>query len=78
MSGLNRGRYTVQVDGPWRLYARICPPGWEMVGTIQRGLEIGALGKSPAGIYAQINAGDVRSLDQRKVGAAIQSSNAPA
>lgn len=42
-----------------------------MLGTIQRGMEIGALGISPAGIYAQINAGAVRSIDQRKVAAAI-------
>ena len=43
-----------------------------MIGTIQRGVEIGALGLSPAGIYAQVNASVVRSLDQRKVVAALQ------
>lgn len=67
MAGLNRGRYTIVIDGPWRLYTRICPPGWTMVGTIQRGFEIGALALLPVGIYAQINAGVVRSLDHRKV-----------
>lgn len=67
MTGLNRGRYTVIIDGPWRLYTNICPPGWTMIGTIQRDLEIGALGLSPAGVYAQINAGAILSLDQRKV-----------
>lgn len=71
MTGLNRGRYTIQINGPWRLYTGICPTGWQMLGTVQRGPEIGALGKSPAGIYAQINAGEVRSLDQRKVCAAL-------
>ena len=71
MASPNRGRYTVQIDGPWRLYTRICPAGWQMVGTIQRGSEIGALAISPAGIYAQLNAGVVRTLEQNKIIAAL-------
>lgn len=71
MTGLNRGRYTAQINGPWRLYTRICPSGWKMIGTIQRGVYIGALAISPEGIYAQINAGVVRALDQRKIVAAV-------
>jgi hypothetical protein len=71
MTGLNRGRYTVQIDGPWRLYTRICPTGWEMLGTIQRGMEIGALAKSPVGVYAQINASAIRTLDQSKIKAIL-------
>ena len=71
MTGINRGRYIAQVDGPWRLYTSVCPVGWQMIGTIQRGLEIGALGLSPVGVYAQINAGAIKALDQRKVKAAL-------
>jgi hypothetical protein len=71
MPGLNRGRYTVQMGGPWRLYTNTTLPGWQMLGTIQRGMDIGALALSPAGIYAQVNAGAVRSLDQRKTLAAL-------
>jgi len=71
MTGINRGRYTAQINGPWRLYTRGCPAGWKMIGTIQRAMEIGALALSPVGVYAQINAGAVRALDQRKVIAAI-------
>lgn len=67
MAGLNRGRYTVTIGGPWRLYTNSIPPGWTMLGTIQRGMEIGALALSPAGIYAQLNAGAIRPLDQRKI-----------
>ena len=70
MTHSNRGRLAVDTNGNWRLYTHPLP-GWEMLGTVQRGLEIGALGKSPAGIFAQINAGSVRSLDQRKIQAAI-------
>lgn len=72
MTSLNRGRYTVQMGGPWRIYTNTCPPGWAMLGTIQRGMEIGALGLSQSGIYAQINAGSVKSLDQRKIVAALE------
>lgn len=71
MAGINRGRYTIVINGPWRLYTNIQPRGWAMVGTIQRDMEVGALGLSPAGLYAQINAGSVKSLDQRKVLASL-------
>ena len=71
MTGLNRGRYTVVKGGPWRLYTHQLR-GWQMLGTIQRDMEIGALALSPAGIYAQINAGAVLTLDQRKIKAALE------
>lgn len=70
MTHINRGRLIVIIGGNWRIYTR-CPPGWEMVGTVQLGMEIGALGKSPIGLYAQINAGAIRSLPQNKVIAAL-------
>ena len=70
MGNSNRGRLTVLLGGPWRLYSHPLA-GWEMIGTVQRGMEIGALGLSHAGLYAQINAGAVRSLDQRKIAAAL-------
>lgn len=70
MTGINRGRYTIIANGPWRLYTHQ-PKGWEMVGTIQRQMEIGALALSPAGVYAQINAGSIKSLDKRKVLASL-------
>lgn len=66
----NRARLIITPGGPWRLYTHPLP-GWEMLGTVQRGLEIGALARSPSGILAQVNAGAIRSLDQRKVRAAM-------
>ncbi len=73
MGGLARGRVTVVTDGPWRLYQRHVPVGWDMLGTVQRGLEIGALARNKeTGEYAQMNAGAVSALDQRKVAAALQ------
>jgi len=71
MTGINRGRYAVTLGGPWALYTRALP-GWSMLGTIQRGMEIGALARSPVGVLAQINAGAVRPLDQGKAAAAIE------
>lgn len=66
-----RGRLAVTPGGPWRLYQHAPLPGWTMLGTVQRGMVIGALARSAAGVYAQINGGAVRSLDQRKVQAAL-------
>lgn len=73
MGGQNRGRLTILLGGPWRLYTHPIS-GWQMLGTVQRGMEIGALGRSPNGVHAQINAGCVKTLDQRKVQAAIERS----
>lgn len=75
MGGLYRGRLTVTIDGPWRLYTHPLP-GWRMLGTVQRGMEIGALAQSSGGALAQINAGAVRSLDQRKAAAAVEAARA--
>lgn len=69
--GSNRARLTVDPLGPWRLYQRAVPAGWEIMGTVQRDLEIGALARSRTGQLAQLNGGVVRSLDQRKAEAAL-------
>ena len=66
----NRARLIVTVGGPWRRYANAMS-GFEMLGTVQRGIEIGALARTPAGLLVQVNAGAVRALDQRKAQAAI-------
>lgn len=71
MTHVNRGRLTVILGGNWRLYTRRPPDGWAMIGTVQRGMEIGALAKSPIGVYAQINAGAIQPLPQNKILAAI-------
>ena len=68
----NRARLTITPGGPWRLYQHTVPPGWEMLGTVQRGMEIGALGRTQAGLLVQVNAGAIRALDQRKARAALE------
>ncbi len=67
--------YVVDISGPWRRYHPTeVPAGWRMLGTIERddGNVTGALGRSPAGVYAQINAGNVRMLDQQAVADALR------
>lgn len=73
----NRARLHVDLLGNWRLYAGPGWPvwGWQMIGTVERGEgDVGALACSPAGAYCQVNAGSVRSLDQRKIVAALADS----
>lgn len=70
-------RLHIILDGPWKLYHRTPLPGWQMLGTVQRGMSIGALGLSPIGFYAQINAGVIRSLDQRKTIACLNFQKSP-
>lgn len=72
----NRARLIITSGGPWRLYSHPLA-GWEMLGTVQRGIEIGALARSPAGVLAQVNAGAVRALDQRKAEAALVAPSNP-
>lgn len=72
----NRARLIVTVNGPWRLYQHQAPLGMQMLGTIQRGMEIGALARTQAGLLVQVNAGAIRALDQRKALAALLDASA--
>lgn len=70
----HRARLIVTIGGPWRLYTHAMS-GFEMLGTVQRGMEVGALARTPAGLLVQVNAGAVRALDQRKALAALDAGN---
>lgn len=80
MPHLNRGRLVVDPAGAWRLYSNTIPAGAEALGTVTRGTgETGALIRyASSGLYAQLNAGAIRTLDQRKVRAALEAANGPA
>jgi hypothetical protein len=68
-------KYSIDPNGAWRRYhPGPVPAGWRMLGTVrsQSDDSIGALGRSPAGLFAQINAGGVRLLDQRAVAGALR------
>ena len=76
----NRGRITVDPAGNWRLYINALPAGAVPLCTVTRdGTDTGALVRYVAtGLYAQVNAGAVRSLDGRKVAAALGTTGRPA
>lgn len=68
----NRSRLSITPGGPWRLYQHMSPPGWAMLGTVQRGDEIGALAcNSTTGVLVLMRAGSASVLDQRKAKAAL-------
>lgn len=73
----NRARLTLTPDGPWRLYQHTQLAGWEMLGTVQRGDEIGALARNVnTGNLVMMRAGAASMLDQRKAQAALDAAKA--
>ena len=63
-------KYSIDPSGALRHYhPRPAPAGWRMLGTVrcQTDDSIVALGRSPAGLFAQIHASGVRLLNQRGV-----------
>lgn len=68
----NRARLTITPGGPWRLYQHAALPGWEMLGTVQRGEQIGALARATTtGNLVMMRSGAVSMLDQKKAQAAL-------
>ena len=66
--------YNIDASGAWGFYHPMSvPKGWRMLGTIECTSDNtkGALGRSPAGVYAQITGTNVKVLDQITVAAAI-------
>jgi hypothetical protein len=71
----------VTKSGNWQLYWGYTPlpSNAEALGIVQREtLETGALIRLGTGIYAQGNAGAIRTLDQREVESALERSEAAA
>ena len=68
----NRAKLIIDRHGPWRIYQQAVQPGWEPLGTVQRGMEIGALVRNKAtGNLCMMRAGATSMLDQRKAQASI-------
>lgn len=80
MTHNQRGRLTVNLGGNWRIWSTTIPPGSLALGTVSRDgsfSESGVLVKvESTGLYAQINAGVLRTLPQAKVAAAIEAARA--
>ena len=80
MTHNNRGRLTVDTNGNWRLYTNTIPANATPIGTVTRDIgDTGALVRiETTGAYLQVNAGAIRSLDGRKVAAALGTAGRPA
>jgi len=79
MTHQNRGRLAVDTNGNWRLYTNTIPANSTPLGTVTRDeSDTGALVRIEAtGVYVQVNAGAIRSLDGRKVAAALGTAGRP-
>lgn len=78
MTHTNRGRLVVDINGNWRLYTNTLPANSTPLGTVTRDGETGALARiETTGAYVQVNAGAIRSLDGRKVAAALGTAGRP-
>jgi hypothetical protein len=62
---------TYQPRGNWRLYTQTLPAGATALGVIGVGVQSGALIRTQAGVYAQINAGCIKVLDQTRIEALV-------
>lgn len=66
----NSARYQVTLGEQWRQHAS--PDlGIRFLGTIQRGMHVGALGVRPDGSYVCVDGQEVTELVQRKVEVAL-------
>lgn len=70
MGNKNRNRYSVTLGPNWKRFTHPVD-GWTMLGTLQRGMEIGALAESPARVLVELRAGRITEIDQRKARAAV-------
>ncbi len=62
---------TIDLNGDWRNYQPAPVSGWEIIGTVRSGSDMGALGKSPFGMFAMINNGTVTPIDKAKIDAEL-------
>lgn len=72
-----RAALTVDLSGNWKLYTNMLPPRTRALGTVTRDIgDTGALVVfETSGLYAQVNAGAVRALDQQKTAAAVEAAH---
>ena len=71
--------YEINLSGPWRLYSHVLPATCKPMGTIRSGpCDTGALVRlDDTGLFAQVNAGVIRPLDQNAVQHALHPSPKP-
>ncbi len=73
----HRNRLTVALGDGWQFYSPVIPAGSRALGIVSRGVgDTGALIVTPAGLYAQANAGALRNLPQAAVVRALAAATA--
>lgn len=72
-------KVTVDTAGNWKLYTNTLPANSTPLGTVTRDdFDTGALVRIDAtGVYVQVNAGAIRSLDGRTIAAALGTAGRP-
>lgn len=72
MSRIHRSRVAVEIPGRPELYNPSALPEWEVVGTVADAAGTGALVRNrQSGTYCRANQGELSSLPQRKIEAAL-------
>jgi hypothetical protein len=61
----------ITVGPRWQLFTNQ-REGFQLIGTVQRGMQIGALAKMPDGDYAQVNGDIVETLNRSRVEFALR------
>lgn len=68
-------RMTIRLDNNLQRFTAGDHPDFRYLGTVQRGLELGALALTPAGEYVQVNGDIVQTLNASRVRAALGSAH---
>lgn len=74
---MNRKSFTIALGPRWAAFAQ-AREGVQMLGTVQRGMQIGALARLQDGSYAQINGDVVEVLNTSRVLFALRANHGKA
>jgi len=62
----------IKLDNSFNMFAVVAHPGFQYLGRVQRGMEVGALALTPQGEYVQVNGSVVTPLNASKVLATLR------
>lgn len=58
---------SIKLDSSFSMFTVVAHPGFQYLGRVQRGMEVGALALTPQGEYVQVNGSIVTPLNSSKV-----------
>lgn len=62
----------IKLDSTFSMFTVVAHPGFQYLGRVQRGMEVGALALTPQGEYVQVNGSVVTPLNASKVLATLR------